>query len=219
MKKRNSVIALVSGGVESLCMVSRLLQAGNTVQPVYVRCGFLWEPDEQAWLSHWLFRIRHPRLKRIEHLDAPMKPVYGDHWSFSGNGTPGARAPDSRMYLPGRNVLLLGQAAVYGAQRGYPAVAIGTLAGNPFGDATPGFFRRFAGVLRSALAAPVRILTPVRQSTKSQLLRLYEALPLHLTFSCVRPASLRHCGRCNKCAERRRAFRQARIHDRTDYAG
>lgn len=215
--KRNGVIALVSGGVESLCMVSRLLQAGNRVQPVYVRCGFLWEPDEHAWLSHWLFRIRHPRLNRIEQLDAPMKPVYGPHWSFRGTGTPGARTADAAMYLPGRNVLLLGHAAVYGARRGYQAVAIGTLAGNPFGDATHGFFRRFAGVLRSALSSPLRILTPVRRSTKAQLLRLHESLPLHLTFSCVHPRSLRHCGRCNKCAERRRAFRLAGVLDRTSY--
>lgn len=216
--KRPGVVALVSGGVESLCLVSRLLQAGKAVQPVYVRCGFLWEPDEQAWLSHWLFRIRHPRLRRLDVLEAPMKPVYGDHWSFSGRGTPSARTPDSAMYLPGRNVLLLGQAAVYGARRGYSAVAIGTLAGNPFGDATPGFFRRFAGALRSALAAPVKVLTPVRHSTKSQLLRRYRAMPLHLTFSCVRPSSLRHCGQCNKCAERRRAFRHAHMLDRTSYA-
>jgi 7-cyano-7-deazaguanine synthase len=39
-----------------------------------------------------------------------------------------------------------------------------------------------------------------------------------LTFSCLAPQGRRHCGRCNKCAERKRAFRQAGIPDPTKYA-
>jgi 7-cyano-7-deazaguanine synthase len=43
-------------------------------------------------------------------------------------------------------------------------------------------------------------------------------LPLELTFSCIAPAGELHCGRCNKCAERRAAFREADREDRTSYA-
>ena len=211
------VVALVSGGLESLCMVSQLLAAGWTVQPVYVRCGLSWEAVEGASLSRWLGRIKHPRLKPLARLAVPVAAVYGSHWSLTGRA-PGARTPDAAMYLPGRNLLLLTHAAIYAARRGYPALALGTLSGNPFGDATPKFFRRFAGCLRSALSAPMQVLTPMRRSSKSQLLRRHESLPLHLTFSCVRPSGLRHCGRCNKCAERRRAFQLAGIVDHTVYA-
>jgi 7-cyano-7-deazaguanine synthase len=42
-------------------------------------------------------------------------------------------------------------------------------------------------------------------------------LPLELTFSCIRPAGERHCGSCNKCAERRQAFASAGLKDPTDY--
>jgi 7-cyano-7-deazaguanine synthase len=42
-------------------------------------------------------------------------------------------------------------------------------------------------------------------------------LPLELTFSCMRPLDGRHCGDCNKCAERRKAFRDAGLPDRTPY--
>jgi len=42
-------------------------------------------------------------------------------------------------------------------------------------------------------------------------------LPLKLTFSCISPVSGQHCGRCNKCAERRRAFADAGVPDPTDY--
>jgi 7-cyano-7-deazaguanine synthase len=43
-------------------------------------------------------------------------------------------------------------------------------------------------------------------------------MPLELTFSCLAPVAGLHCGRCNKCAERQAAFRDAGIDDRTEYA-
>jgi 7-cyano-7-deazaguanine synthase len=54
--------------------------------------------------------------------------------------------------------------------------------------------------------------------TKTDIIRRGRHLPLGLTFSCIAPVSRRHCGRCNKCAERRRAFVAAGIADPTDYA-
>ncbi|MGH8558655.1 MAG: 7-cyano-7-deazaguanine synthase [Methylococcales bacterium] len=38
------------------------------------------------------------------------------------------------------------------------------------------------------------------------------------TFSCIATVAEQHCGRCNKCAERKRAFQQAGISGQTDYA-
>jgi 7-cyano-7-deazaguanine synthase len=45
-----------------------------------------------------------------------------------------------------------------------------------------------------------------------------DGLPLELTFSCLRPVGGLHCGRCNKCAERRRGFAEAGLPDPTQYA-
>jgi 7-cyano-7-deazaguanine synthase len=91
---------------------------------------------------------------------------------------------------------------------------VGTLGGNPFSDASPAFFHALAGVLRRALGRPITILAPLRRFTKPQLIRAWSHLPLELTFSCLQPSGFRPCGRCNKCAERRRAFRQAGLSTR-----
>jgi 7-cyano-7-deazaguanine synthase len=53
---------------------------------------------------------------------------------------------------------------------------------------------------------------------KQQVMALGRGLPLELTFSCISPVGHLHCGRCNKCAERQAAFREANIEDRTVYA-
>ena len=52
---------------------------------------------------------------------------------------------------------------------------------------------------------------------KQQVMAAARGVPLELTFSCISPVRGLHCGRCNKCAERRAAFRDAGLTDRTAY--
>ena len=212
------VCALVSGGLDSAVLLSRLLAAGRRVQPLYLRCGLVWERVELRWLRRFLRAIRTPRLLPLTVVDVPLRSAYGAHWSLTGRHTPGARSADHAVYLPGRNVLLASHAAIMCARRGITTLAIGTLKGNPFGDATPRFVARLAGCLTHALRRPIRIIMPLRRFGKAQLIRSAGAIPLQLTFSCLKPRMRLHCGRCNKCAERRRAFRTARVPDPTDYA-
>ena len=216
--RRGGVVALVSGGVESCCLVARLLKQGAVVHPLYVRCGLSWERAERFWLARWLARLQHPRLKPLVTLEAPVRSLYGRHWSLTGRRVPSARTPDAAMYLPGRNVLLLAHAAVYAVGQGHSTLALGTLVSNPFGDASPGFFKHFADCVSEALSARVRITTPLRTRSKHELINACSTLPLHVTFSCIHPRSMRHCGQCNKCAERQRAFRLASVPDHTSYA-
>jgi 7-cyano-7-deazaguanine synthase len=157
-------------------------------------------------------------MRPLTVLDEPVGPVYGEHWSASGRpGVPGAETDDEAVYLPGRNVLLAAKAAVWCRLRGVEALAIGTLRGNPFPDSTPGFFGELQSVLNRAMGGRLTILRPFEQLSKVEVLRrgARARLPLHLTFSCLDPVGGRHCGRCNKCAERRRAFREAGLDDQT----
>lgn len=215
--RQDRVVALVSGGMESCSLVARLLGRGRTVWPVYVRCGLRWDTHELRSVRRWLAQLRHRRLHPLQVIDAPVRSLYGGHWSVTGRRVPGASSSDAAVYLPGRNVLLLGQAAVYAAQHGASRLAVGTLAGNPFGDASRGFFTRFSRCLSEALAVPMQVEAPFHQMTKPQVIAAHAALPFHLTWSCIRPSGQRHCGWCNKCAERRRAFRLARVPDPTAY--
>ena len=196
----------------------RLLAHGGRVVPLYLRCGLRWEPAELSWLRRFLRAIRSASLAPLVVVDLPLRSLYGSNWSLTGRRIPGARSADAAVYLPGRNALLLTAAAIVCAQRRISRLAIGTLKGNPFGDASPAFFRRMSSGLSQALARPIRIIAPLRRLTKPQLIRSAAGLPLALTYSCLRPRGQAHCGRCNKCAERRRAFRRAGVADPTRYA-
>jgi 7-cyano-7-deazaguanine synthase len=181
-------------------LVADLAKRYRRVWPVFIRHGLRWEALELCALRRFL---KAAQLPAPVVLDLPVRDLYGRHWSVTGKGTPGARSADAAVYLPGRNLLLLAKAAVFCAQRGIGTIAVGSLAGNPFPDATPKFFRDFGRVAR------VRVIAPYRRLTKVQVLRRGRGLPLHLTFSCLAPRRGRPCGCCNKCAERQRAFQSA----------
>jgi 7-cyano-7-deazaguanine synthase len=53
--------------------------------------------------------------------------------------------------------------------------------------------------------------------SKSEITRKGIAFRLDLTLSCIRPSGGLHCGRCNKCEERRKAFEAAGLIDPTRY--
>src|SRR5262249_33296267 len=116
------------------------------------------------------------------------------------------------------NVLLLAKAMLWCQLHQVPAVALAPLESNPFPDATDAFFSGFEDIVNRGIAGSVRVLRPYAGLPKTDVLRRGRALPLEHTLSCIRPPGGRPCGRCNKCAERRRAFRAAGLPDPTAYA-
>ncbi len=200
---------LVSGGVDSSVLAADLLARGVEVHPLYVRCGFHWERAELHWLKRLLARLARPALRPLAVMDAPMAGLLAGHWGFSGKGVPGRRSADERVYLPGRNLILFSQAGVYCGLKKLPALATAVLKANPFPDATPRFRALMGRAVSRAVGREIRILAPYARLTKKQVLSRAPGFPLELTFSCLKPRGLSHCGACNKCAERERALAAA----------
>ncbi|MGA2409418.1 MAG: 7-cyano-7-deazaguanine synthase [Candidatus Binataceae bacterium] len=212
------IAVLASGGLDSSILIAG--QARNAeVYPIYVQWGFPWEVSERESLEAFLSALKSSNVKPPAIISVPIKAVYGDHWSLSGNKVPGADEPDSAVFLPGRNILLIGLAAVWCSTHEVSRIAIGSLRGNPFPDATPEFFENFAGILSTGLGHRIMVEAPYRGLTKSDIIRQFRDLPLELTLTCMTPKPGKHCGQCNKCGERRRAFLESGVPDRTIYSG
>jgi 7-cyano-7-deazaguanine synthase len=203
---------LASGGLDSAVALAEAAREGP-VAPVFVRSGLVWEPAEMYWLERFLQTIGAPPLVV---LDLPVADLYGPHWSLTGEGPPGSESPDEAVYLPGRNLLLLSKAGVWAAGAGCEAIVMGPLATNPFPDGTRAFFDAMGEAIGLAmgLGGPLPIETPLAGLTKADVVRRAAGLPLELTFSCLSPTfDHRHCGTCNKCAERRRGFAAVGMED------
>lgn len=219
----NSIGVLYSGGVDSAVLVGHLLDQGRRVRPMYVRSHLHWEQAELAAARRFLAALAGPRLEGLVVFEQPLADLYGDHWSTTGREVPGAETPDEAVYLPGRNALLLVKPFLWCHMHGVPQLALAPLAVNPFPDATGEFFAQYQAAMNRATATgdsagQVEIVRPFERLHKDAVLEMGRLFPLELTFSCIDPVAGRHCGRCNKCAERQAAFRMAGLPDQTIYA-
>jgi 7-cyano-7-deazaguanine synthase len=211
------VAVLASGGLDSSVLIADRA-ASAEVYPIYVQWGLPWEAMEMGALKSFLASIKNSNVKPLTMLSISIASIYGDHWSLSSNRVPGATDPDAAVFLPGRNILLIGLAAVWCAMHGVTRIAIGSLGGNPFPDATPEFFQSYTSILSTGLGYGVQVEAPYRGTHKSDLIKRFRDLPLELTLTCMAPTGGKHCGRCNKCAERQNAFRLAGVADQATYS-
>src|SRR5262245_24519995 len=211
---------LFSAGLDSAVLAADALARGGRVLPIYVGVGFAWEDEERAMAAR-LF-ARPPFAGRIDPLVTltfDMRDVFPpSFWAIRGE-PPAFDTPDEDVYIHGRNVILASKASVYLSREKIDRLLIGTLACNPFPDATPEFFATMSRALSLGLGAPIAIEAPFAGLRKSDVIRRGAALgvPLELTLSCMQPRDGLHCGQCSKCRERRDAFREAHVADPTSY--
>ena len=143
---------------------------------------------------------------------------------MSGETVPGYDEPDETVYIPGRNIILITLAAIWCSLNDVHRIVIGSLAGNPFPDATPDFFQSIANSNGTGLDHEITVEAPMRNLHKEDILAANApTLPLHLTLTCANPQTsdddaIIHCANCNKCRERHEAFVAAGIADSTLYA-
>jgi 7-cyano-7-deazaguanine synthase len=212
------VAVLFSAGLDSAVLAASEARASK-VHPIYVSCGLAWEAEELKVADRLLATPAYRGVQPIARLTFTVADLYpAHHWALTGR-PPGFDTPDEDVYLTGRNLVLLTKAGVHCAQRRISRIAIGTLAGNPFPDATPDFFNTLAKALSLGLAHEIAVAAPFEQVHKSDVIRLGRELgvPLELTLSCMNPRAGLHCGECSKCRERRDAFREAGFEDPTRY--
>jgi 7-cyano-7-deazaguanine synthase len=216
-------VVLMSGGLDSAVLLAQEAQRGD-VRPVYVSVGLAWEAAEQAMLRTLLAApVFAARVRPLVTLEFSMRDLYPPtHWAIRGT-PPAYDTPDEDVYLAGRNIVLLSKAAVLASSLKASRIALGTLAGNPFPDATPPFFAALSRALSLGLDHQLEITTPFCELHKQDVIVLGDSLgvPLEHTLSCMNPIAADvpvHCGLCSKCRERRDAFAAASIADHTCYA-
>lgn len=213
-----TVTACVSGGVDSCVMLSLLSEHFSKVYPVFVRNGYAWEDIEFAHLRRYLQAIASTNLEPLAEIFLPISSMMDKVWGEKGYH-PAYTSGYASNYIPGRNMVLLNSAVISAFSNNSRIIALGVLAGNPYPDAQEEFFTAFEEVVWQAMRYRVKIITPLIEFEKHDVVKLGSALPLELSFSCVLPQGELHCGSlCNKCAERQKGFYLAGIADPTLYA-
>lgn len=218
LPKRAPVAVLLGGGVESTAIVKRCLGDGDTVVPIHVQCGLIWDASEAWHVRRFCDRHASPRLQPLVETRMPLHDFLAGHWAITGTGVPQAGDATARLEIPMRNLTLLSVAMHQVKHLARFSLALGTTADNCFRDGSREYFDRCEDVLSLEAGFPVQILTPFIRVNKTQVIRETDAETLALSFSCVDPRDQQHCGCCIKCGRRQAAFAAAGVPDPTVYA-
>jgi 7-cyano-7-deazaguanine synthase len=217
-------VCLVSGGMDS-CVTAAIAETENDeLAFLHVSYGQRTEAREGRAFHELAehYRVSRRLVASIDYLAR-----------IGGSSLTDARIPVATAnlsarqvptsYVPFRNAHLLSIATSWAEVLGARAIYIGAVEEDSSGypDCRPEFYAAFQRTIDNGTRPETRveIRTPVIHLRKSEIIRrgLELHAPLELTWSCYQ-AEERACGRCDSCALRLRAFREAGAIDPIPYA-
>lgn len=188
------IVTLVSGGFDSTLMSLMAQEEGIELFPLFVDYGQLgmgkeWEACKRLHEKNGL-----PSVTRMD---------------LSGFGrTIPSGITDSRLrinedaFLPGRNLLFVLAGAAHAFKVQANGVAIGLLdpAQHLFPDQTREFTKTCEALIETAMGRRIRVLTPLIECSKGDVLAMAKARRLSDTYSCHAGGDT-PCGVCVACME------------------
>lgn len=222
-ERSECAICLVSGGMDSCVTAAIAKQENDELAFLHVSYGQRTEQRERQAFEA-LADYYNVQLRLVISLDQLTR-IGGSSLTDIAIDVTSADLTSRAIpssYVPFRNAHLLAAAASWGEVIGAHAIYIGAVAEDSSGypDCRPEFYAAFQNVidLGTKPDTNITIKTPVIHLRKSEIVRkgLELGAPLHLTWSCYQSSDMA-CGKCDSCALRLRAFREAGVADPIPY--
>ncbi len=189
-----SIITLLSGGLDSALMSLFIKEMGIYQQPININYGQLnFSKEYSACISHCReFNLPEPVLVDINN--------YGK--VITSGITDSSKDIVKDAFLPGRNLLFLLIASAYAFQNNANTVAIGLLKEETtiYPDQKDNFLLIAEGVIEVALGRRIRIMTPLRDFYKKDIVKLAKSKGITSFYSCHKGSDI-PCGKCISCME------------------
>ncbi len=125
-----------------------------------------------------------------------------------------------KVWVPGRNVVFTAIATAFAEAEDAEKIIVGwdLEEAVTFPDNSREFLEAFNQTLEIGTLEGVQIVSPVIDLNKNEIVELGEKVhaPMELSYSCYMGEE-KHCGTCESCMRRKRAFEMANIEDRVPY--
>lgn len=220
---RRVAVCLVSGGMDSCVTAAIADHENDSLAFLHASYGQLTEHRERRSFEEIAdhYGVKDRLVISLEHLGA-----------IGGSSLTDIQLPvtDADLHNPGiptsyvpfRNAHLLAAATSWAEVLGANSIYIGAVAEDSSGypDCRPEFYEAFQHTvdLGTKPETNIQIRTPVIAMKKAEIVKIGQQLaaPLQFTWSCYKESEIA-CGRCDSCALRLRAFREAGIEDPIRY--
>lgn len=189
-----AIVTLVSGGLDSTLMAVLAREAKIQQFPLFVNYG-------QRALRQELAACR--RSLRMNRLPEPSVMNVAGYGNLIRTGLTDRNLHTFEdAFTPGRNLLFLLLGAAYAYQVHADAVSIGLLSESTslFPDQTSHFATSAEALLSECLGRPVKVLTPLMDFRKRDIVEVARKKKIEGTYSC-HVGGTRPCGKCISCRE------------------
>ena len=160
----------------------------------------------------WLANISNSSLNTSEEIPEPSEEDL-DNFEKSSKSA-------SSVWVPARNMVFTSIAVSYAESIGAEKIIVGWDAeeASTFPDNSKEFLKAFNELIDVGSPEKIRIEAPAIDLNKEEIVELGMKVgaPIELSYSCYKGDS-KHCGVCESCMRRKRAFRNLGIEDKSEY--
>lgn len=222
MKK---AVVILSGGLDSLCLGSYL---GTKYDLYGITFSYGQRASQELNAAKLVGRLLKLKEHKIVKIDF-MKSLYGKSNALTSSDKEIPEDFNYTIVVPIRNAIFLTIASAWAFSLNASLVAYGAHTGDKrYPDCRPAFSKKIESALNQGeidgidlgLRKKISIWTPyIAGLSKSDLIKAgYKKFGNRIfkTWSCYSSTKI-HCGRCESCNNRKAAFLQAKIIDKTRY--
>lgn len=226
MEKRKKAISILSGGLDSVVATSLLAKdydvhaitfdygqrsAEMEIKSSKVICGEL-GIDHTVIELPWLAQLGSSALTSEEEVPELSMDQLDDKEVCDETAR--------KVWVPGRNVVFSSIALSFAEAEGAEKIIVGwdLEEAATFPDNSEEFLNAFNQLLEIGSLYDIQIEAPLINFNKKDIVKLgYDVrAPLELSYSCYM-GEKEHCGLCESCMRRKRAFMEANIKDLVEY--
>jgi 7-cyano-7-deazaguanine synthase len=215
MENTKCVIVL-SGGPDSAVVAYWAKAQGYQLYPITFNYGQIAAKETEAAQK---IAGKLGTTTKIIDLSA-LKEIFSGNTSLVSREIPLTSEFSSPIIVPFRNALFLSAAVAYAVTVGATKIFYGAHGSDePFyPDCRKEFYEAFEKAAQLGTGCEIRIKAPFSGRKKSEVITEGERLgvPFVLTWSCYLDGD-KHCGLCESCVNRKKAFKEAGVTDPSKY--
>ncbi|MEM2001480.1 MAG: 7-cyano-7-deazaguanine synthase QueC [Candidatus Methanomethylicaceae archaeon] len=209
-------VVIFSGGPDSTTLLYLTIKRGYRAYPITFDYGQIAKREIEA-----AKKIAEGLGLDLKIVDlSVLKEIYLGATSLVDESMPITKEFSGQLVVPFRNGVMLSFAVAYAQSIGAKYIFYGAQGSDEpyYPDCRESFVRAFQRAARLGTDSKLVIKAPLTKMKKSDVIRLGKELgvPFEMTWSCYKGGE-RHCGVCESCINRKKAFLEAGVLDPTVY--
>jgi len=209
-------VIVLSGGPDSATVAYWAKSQGYQIYPITFNYGQIAVKETQA--AQKIAENLGTSTKIIDLSN--LKDIFSGSTSLVNRDIPLTAEFSSPIIVPFRNAIFLSAAVAYAVTVGATHIFYGAQGSDEpnYPDCRREFYEAFEKAARLGTCQEITIKAPFSGFRKSELIQAGAKLgvPFDLTWSCYLNGE-KHCGKCESCVNRKKAFTESGVADPTKY--